>query len=229
MFNDDLGHVIPGRADGCHTSVDVSIEQVAKLAEQNTLPEPSLDLSQLHAAPSTFTFNRQTSNPVLRAPAPPYSSDDPWSAPSRIAAGGGGTSTTNDTTEQTALTNGAPSNVAGSGLPREWWKRQEKVAVNFGGLQGFILNRYMVYDVVTEVRSFILRTMSLMTLILRLRSSEEPLLLDATRNSYFSSIVSCEHWHAVMWPKLIVCCVDRSCPPVSFPDNTTTTSQTDRT
>lgn len=158
VFNVALRHVIHGRADGRYAFLDVSIEQVAKLAEQNTLPEPSLDLSQLHAAPSTFTFNRQTSNPVLRAPAPPYSSDDPWSAPSRIAGGGGGggVSTTNDTTEQTTITNGAPSNVAGSGLPREWWKRQEKVAVNFGGLQGFILNRYMVYDVVTEVRSFIL-------------------------------------------------------------------------
>lgn len=149
--------IIHGTAHSHHTSIDVSIEQVAKLAEQNTLPEPSLDLSQLHAAPSTFTFNRQASNPVLRSPAPTYSSDDPWSAPSRVVGGGGGTSSANDTIGQTNLTNGAPSNVAGSGLPREWWKKQEKVAVNFGGMQGFILNRYMVYDVVTDVRNFILR------------------------------------------------------------------------
>lgn len=207
------------------TSIDVSIEQVAKLAEQNTLPEPSLDLSQLSTAPSTFTFNRQTSNPVLRAPAPPYSSDDPWSAPSRIGAGGG-TSNGNDVTGQTALTNGAPSTVAGSGLPREWWKRQEKVAVNFGGLQGFILNRYMVYDVVTDVSRFILRVNSSVDFGF---DSEELPFRDDTRSSCFCSIVSVERLRMLVWPTLTTCCVVRSRPSVSFPDNTTVTPQTDRT
>lgn len=41
--------------------------------------------------------------------------------------------------------------VAGSGLPKNWWTRQEKVTVNFAGQQGFLLNRYMLYELVTEV------------------------------------------------------------------------------
>lgn len=87
----------------------------------------------------------------MRASAPAYSSDDPWSAPSRLGATGGGSANVNDTAGQASLTNGAPSSVSGTGLPRDWWKKQEKVAVNFLGQQGFILNRYMVYEVITEV------------------------------------------------------------------------------
>jgi sorting nexin-8 len=45
-----------------------------------------------------------------------------------------------------------PSSVAGSGLPSGWWKRQERVTVQFAGQQGFVLNRYMVYGISTEVR-----------------------------------------------------------------------------
>jgi sorting nexin-8 len=45
-----------------------------------------------------------------------------------------------------------PSSVAGTGLPSGWWKRQEKVTVRFAGQQGFVLNRYMVYGISTEVR-----------------------------------------------------------------------------
>ena len=45
-----------------------------------------------------------------------------------------------------------PSSVSGTGLPSGWWKRQEKVAVRFAGQQGFVLNRYMVYGISTEVR-----------------------------------------------------------------------------
>lgn len=45
-----------------------------------------------------------------------------------------------------------PSNVSGTGLPSGWWKRQEKVTVQFVGQQGFVLNRYMVYGISTEVR-----------------------------------------------------------------------------
>lgn len=44
-----------------------------------------------------------------------------------------------------------PSSVSGTGLPSGWWKRQEKVTVQFAGQQGFVLNRYMVYGVSTEV------------------------------------------------------------------------------
>jgi len=45
-----------------------------------------------------------------------------------------------------------PSSVSGSGLPSGWWKRQEKATVQFVGQQGFVLNRYMVYGISTEVR-----------------------------------------------------------------------------
>ena len=45
-----------------------------------------------------------------------------------------------------------PSSVSGSGLPSGWWKRQEKATVQFAGQQGFVLNRYMVYGISTEVR-----------------------------------------------------------------------------
>jgi sorting nexin-8 len=44
-----------------------------------------------------------------------------------------------------------PSSVAGTGLPSGWWKRLEKVTVRFVGQQGFVLNRYMVYGITTEV------------------------------------------------------------------------------
>jgi hypothetical protein len=44
-----------------------------------------------------------------------------------------------------------PSSVAGTGLPSGWWKRLEKVTVQFAGQQGFVLNRYMVYGITTGV------------------------------------------------------------------------------
>ena len=45
-----------------------------------------------------------------------------------------------------------PSSVAGTGLPAGWWKKLDKVTVQFAGQQGFVLNRYMVYGITTEVR-----------------------------------------------------------------------------
>lgn len=47
--------------------------------------------------------------------------------------------------------NGAPSSLSGTGLPKDWWKKQENVNVNILGQQGFILNRYTVYEVLSEV------------------------------------------------------------------------------
>jgi sorting nexin-8 len=49
-----------------------------------------------------------------------------------------------------SLTNGAPSSLSGTGLPKDWWKKQETVNVNILGQQGFILNRYTVYEVISE-------------------------------------------------------------------------------
>jgi sorting nexin-8 len=37
-------------------------------------------------------------------------------------------------------------------MPKDWWKKLEKININILGHQGFILNRYMVYEVVTDVR-----------------------------------------------------------------------------
>lgn len=36
-------------------------------------------------------------------------------------------------------------------MPKDWWRKQENVTVKFLGQQGFILNRYIVYEVVTDV------------------------------------------------------------------------------
>ncbi|KAH8108346.1 hypothetical protein DFH11DRAFT_1634540 [Phellopilus nigrolimitatus] len=126
---------------------DLSIEQVASLASQNALPIPSLDLDAV--APSTSSISSQAiyhkDSSAVSAPArvvsqPSYSSDDPWQTPRFPEANGGGAS----------LTNGAPSSVSGTGLPREWWRKQERVQVRLLGLHGFILNRYMVYEISSD-------------------------------------------------------------------------------
>ena len=132
-------------------NLDVSVEQVALLAQQNTLPEPTLDISLLSysSAPSSALGLGNPSGAAaatLRsspAVAPP--TDDPWTT-GRFGAG------TSSPQPFGGLNGGAPSSVAGSGLPSGWWKRQEKVSVQFGGQQGFVLTRYMVYGITTEVR-----------------------------------------------------------------------------
>lgn len=112
---------------------------VAALAQENMLPAPELDLASL--APSTSAFGQY---PVeVRAPAPVRAySEDPWNVPKFP-----GTSTITPN-----ITNGTTSNIAGTGLPREWWRKQDNVTVNILGQQGFILNRYLVYEVATEVK-----------------------------------------------------------------------------
>jgi sorting nexin-8 len=135
---------------------DVSIEQVAALSSQNTLPEPSLDLDRLQT--STSTFVQPTHPPPMRG----YSVD-PWSAsrqsamppPSTYSQGIG------SAPSGTASSGVGSTIVAGSGLPDYWWQKQEKVKVSLLGHQGFILNRYVVYEIVTEARPF--RSLSCMT------------------------------------------------------------------
>lgn len=51
------------------------------------------------------------------------------------------------------LTNGAPSSLSGTGLPKDWWKKLENINVNILGQQGFILNRYTVYELFSDVSS----------------------------------------------------------------------------
>jgi sorting nexin-8 len=169
-------------------TTDVSVEQVALLAQQNTLPEPTLDLSLLSysAAPSppslsaaytnnqhpsaahnsssvpaaaattaTTTIVRSTSistSATIVAPPP----DDPWMTGPRYTGAGAGVGATPFGVGGINGGGGGgvapPSNVSGTGLPSGWWKRQEKVTVQFAGQQGFVLNRYMVYGISTEVR-----------------------------------------------------------------------------
>lgn len=138
--------VISARIHACmsmyaHNCSDLSIEMVAALAQENNLPVPQLDLASL--APSVSAFGQPQSE--IRAPVPTraYSAtDDPWSVqkfPSAPEVPNG------------SLVNGAPSSISGTGLPRDWWKKQETVTVNVLGQQGFILNRYLVYEVTTDV------------------------------------------------------------------------------
>jgi sorting nexin-8 len=142
---------------------DVSVEQVALLAQQNTLPEPTLDISMLSystgppqslaavysnhnhhpsTAPSTSSGSTGALRTTATVPLPP---DDPWAARHGGAAPFGAGELNGGST-------GPPSSVAGTGLPAGWWKRLEKVTVQFAGQQGFVLNRYMMYGVTTEVR-----------------------------------------------------------------------------
>ena len=160
------------------------MEQVALLAQQNTLPEPTLDLSLLSyiAAPApglaaAYTNNQRpgttpnsTSNGTAAAAAVRSAStsvpaaavavavvapppDDPWmTGPRYGGAGPGGSPFGAGGVNGAGGSVAPPSSVAGSGLPSGWWKRQEKVTVQFAGQQGFVLNRYMVYGISTEVR-----------------------------------------------------------------------------
>ena len=125
----------------------MSIEQVAAVASRNTLPEPGLHLDSLpsstaNAAALQFARQNPTRDPPNRAPS--YNSEDPWNG-ARIVPGAAGL--------LDPPLSGGPSVVAGSGLPDGWWKNQSRVQVNLLGLQGFILNRYTVYEVLSEVSS----------------------------------------------------------------------------
>uniref|UniRef100_D8Q1I6 Sorting nexin MVP1 n=1 Tax=Schizophyllum commune (strain H4-8 / FGSC 9210) TaxID=578458 RepID=D8Q1I6_SCHCM len=134
------------------------IEQVAALSSENSLPEPALDLDSL--VPSTSTFYKPASPPIA-SPAPAYSSFDPW-GPSPFTTGSGfdNTKPTAATSDAPALTNGASSNFTGTGLPPEWWRKLEKVQVSIVGQQGFILNRYTVYQITSSRGSPVTRRYS---------------------------------------------------------------------
>lgn len=141
---------------------------MALLAQQNTLPEPTLDISMLSysagppqsLAAAAYSNSTQpsvaqsgsssgSSAAVLRStsaavvPVAPPPADDPWMTGARPPFGAAG------------INGGGaapPSSVAGTGLPAGWWKKLDKVTVQFAGQQGFVLNRYMVYGITTEVR-----------------------------------------------------------------------------
>lgn len=125
---------------------------MAALSSQNTLPEPTLDLTNLQPSssilPSIAVSSRKNTPSTIIAPVPSYSSDDPWNTNPRL---------TNmpDPAAFSGLVapplNGTTSTL-GTGLPTEWWKKQENIRVVLLGLQGFILNRYTVYEVTSDVR-----------------------------------------------------------------------------
>ncbi len=129
-----------------HLLPDLSIEQVVSLASQNALPVPKLDLDAIAPSTSTITAppaDRPIAPKPIRAPSnQPAFNDDPWSTapPYSVPAG------------NASVSNGAPSGLSGTGMPRDWWKRQERVQVKLLGPQGFILNRYMVYEINSDVR-----------------------------------------------------------------------------
>jgi sorting nexin-8 len=107
-----------------------------------------LDIDSLQSsAPQTLNY-RQNNIPPVRSQPSAFASEDPWNTgrfnpgPSNVASDVGGRGNTN----------GAPSNLFGSGMPKDWWKKQEKVTITILGQQGFILNRYTVYEVATDVR-----------------------------------------------------------------------------
>ncbi|KAI0629122.1 hypothetical protein C8Q77DRAFT_1236453 [Trametes polyzona] len=119
---------------------DISVERVAALAQQNALPEPALDVESI--APSASNFHD-----IMRLPPPTrgYSTDDPWNASKFTSP-----SAAPKAPPLGSINNGAPSSISGTGLPREWWKKQETIFVNVLGHQGFVLNRYLVYEVSSD-------------------------------------------------------------------------------
>lgn len=134
----------------------MSVEQVAALASRNTLPEPSLHLDSLPLSTTNVAaLQLARQNPTRETPtrAPTYNSENPWNG-----ATPGVTSSS-----QTPYSGGA-SVVAGSGLPDGWWRNESVVQVNLLGLQGFILNRYTVYDVVSDVSPAAKRTLACLSL-----------------------------------------------------------------
>lgn len=126
---------------------DISIEQVAALAAENDLPIPALDIDTLQSRSSTFSSPympyRQNTMTTFRPPT--FAPEDPWNV-SRYPNQG----TYDFSQPRTSSTNGLTSTFAGSGLPRGWWNRQETAEVKILGQQGFILNRYTVYEIKTD-------------------------------------------------------------------------------
>ncbi|KZV94561.1 hypothetical protein EXIGLDRAFT_708456 [Exidia glandulosa HHB12029] len=126
---------------------DISIERVASLAQQNSLPEPQLDLSVIAAS----AFNNAFRTAPVVTPSAYSAADDPWSAPGVIPS--------ENNTAPTSAPVGLPSAI-GTGLPKDWFRRQESVRVDVHGQLGFIFNRYTVYELQTERGGPVLRRYS---------------------------------------------------------------------
>ncbi|KIK61749.1 hypothetical protein GYMLUDRAFT_73257 [Collybiopsis luxurians FD-317 M1] len=143
---------------------DVSIEQVAALSSQNELPEPTLDLDSLQPSLSTFAPPSYRQDNTIRSPAPQYSADDPWDTSARYVSAPPNMSGFDSSGSRGVSSGGfgsnAPSTVTGTGLSKDWWKKQKSVNVMIQGQQGFILNRYTVYQISTERGTPVIRRYS---------------------------------------------------------------------
>ncbi|KAF8141550.1 hypothetical protein EV363DRAFT_1308412 [Boletus edulis] len=128
---------------------NISIEQVAALGAENNLPIPSLNLDALQPSTSAFSTPYSPYRQSTVRPTPPsYPQEDPWNIP-RYSGNTGGPSDLNPPRSATTI-NGASFTLSGSGLPRDWWKKQETVTVTIQGQQGHLLNRYTVYEISTD-------------------------------------------------------------------------------
>ena len=113
-----------------YSHLDVNIEQVSALAQRNALPEPNLSFSS-----DNIRRDTPRQNTILNP-------DDPWNNAQQD---------TPFNSNGFAQLSSVPSTIEGTGLPKDWWKRQERVTITTVGQQGFILNRYTVYQIHTEV------------------------------------------------------------------------------
>lgn len=124
---------------------------------------------------------------------PAYSSDDPWSAAQRPPQQPAQPTTSNGPAANPII-GPAASTIEGTGLPPEWWKRQERVTVTTLGQQGFIFNRYMVFQVQSEVRDFDFAKLYFLS---RYCDRGEDQLLDVTPNLLSSGTFSYADTHFV--------------------------------
>lgn len=129
---------------------ELSVELVALLAQQNALPVPDIGLDSVLPSSSAFGQYQIGSDSARSPPQRGYSTaEDPWKItrqPSGTLSNVNGTS---------SLVHGSASSFSGTGLPKDWWKKQETVFVNILGQQGFMLNRYLVYEISSDVSRFL--------------------------------------------------------------------------
>ncbi|CAE6475350.1 unnamed protein product [Rhizoctonia solani] len=137
---------------------DATIEQVAQAAQQNALPEPSIDLTRLSTTTSMIGYN-PSPPPALPSfeprPAPQRTQtyDDPWNTNSAVRR----PATVPDpfAVDYNELPENPPPGVGtsllSSGLSPGWWRQQDSAIVTIiPEKKGFLLNRYILYGVQTD-------------------------------------------------------------------------------
>lgn len=131
---------------------DIGIEQIAVYAHNNTLPAPVLHLSSLLSASSTMPHSAVSNAPVYSESADPWNYRDPAI---------NGHSSSSASVPVPGLN--VPSSVTG-GLGTNWWKNQANVEISIvPEKQGFILTRYTVYMVQSDVCRFPIQMIAVLT------------------------------------------------------------------